>query len=93
MGAVHVRIADQVSKDLVAQVDKRANRACKISELQIRREEKVTASELAAVMAQFLGVLERELEPEVYYRVVPALRRVTVGERALAPPEEERDAS
>ena len=34
-------------------------------------------SELAAVMAQFLGVLEKELEPAVYHQVLPELRRVT----------------
>jgi len=69
--------ADQLARDLLAQVDKRANRACKLTELQLRREEKVTASELTAVMAQFLGVLERELEPAVYHQVLPELRRVT----------------
>ena len=62
-----------------AQVDRRAARACKIDELGLRRQEKITASELAAVFKQFLDVLQRELEPEVYFRVVPVLRQVTVG--------------
>ena len=31
--------AGQLAKDLVAQVEKRANRACKVTELQLRREE------------------------------------------------------
>ena len=69
--------ADQVAYDLVAQVDRRAARACKIDELGLRRQEKVTVSELGAVFKQFLDVLQRELEPETYYRIVPVLRKVT----------------
>ncbi len=69
--------ADQVARDLVAQVDRRAARACKIDELGLRRQEKITATELAAVFKQFLDVLERELEPAMYHQVLPELRRVT----------------
>lgn len=59
------------------------NRPCKTAELEIRREEKVTASELAAVFRQWLGVLERELEPTAYYRVLPGLRAATTGRVGL----------
>ena len=69
-------------------MDRRANRECKLTELQLRREEKVTVSEMAAVFRQFLDALEKELEPEVYHRIVPVLRRVTVGRGTLASPEE-----
>lgn len=69
--------ADQVSTDLVAQLDRRANRTCKVTELAIRREEKVTVSEIAAIFRQWLDVLERGLEPEVYFRLVPELRKVS----------------
>ena len=71
--------ADQLARDLVGQVDRRAARACKLVELEIRREEKVTVSELAAVFRQWLEVLERELEQPEYYRVLPKLRAVTSG--------------
>lgn len=74
--------ADQVSTDLAAQVDRRANRACKVTELEIRREEKVTVSEIAAIFRQWLDVLEKSLEPEVYFRLVPELRKVS---EAVAP--------
>ncbi len=75
--------AAQVSRDLVAQVDKRAARASRMSELALRRQEKVTMDDLAAVLRQFLDVLEDELEPTVYLRVVPMLRKVTQGPKSL----------
>lgn len=75
--------ADQVARDLVAQVDKRANRACRVNEIEVRRSEKVTQDQLVAVLREFLAVLERELEPAVYFRLVPALRRVVDEPRAL----------
>jgi len=72
--------ADQLAADLVAHVDRRANRACRVTELALRREEKVTGSEIAAIFRSWLGVLERNLEPQVYFRLVPELRKVsTVG--------------
>jgi len=69
--------ADQLAADLVAHVDRRANRACRITELAMRREEKVTVSEIAAIFRSWLGVLEAALEPEVYFRLVPELRKVS----------------
>ena len=69
--------ADQVAADLVAHVDRRANRACRVAELAQRREEKVTVGELAAVFRRWLEVLEHNLDPHVYFQLVPELRRVT----------------
>lgn len=77
--------ADQVAKDLVAQVDKRANRACKLTELQLRREEKITVSQMAVVFRGFLDLLEQRLDPETYHGLIPDLRRVAVGGRVLDP--------
>ncbi len=76
--------AAQVSHDLVAQVDKRAARASKMSELALRRQEKVTMDDLTAVLRQFLDVLEEELEPTVYLRLVPLLRKVTQEPMSLS---------
>ena len=67
--------ADQARQD----AERRANRACRIGELELKREEKMTVAELAAVFGQWLAVLERVLEPTVYCEVLPELRRVTVG--------------
>ena len=61
-----------------------------MNELELRREEKITASELAAVFGQFLEILERELEPRTYFALVPLLRRATaipVLPQALQEPE------
>ena len=73
----HGATLEQVTRDLVNQVDRRANRACKIGELEIRREEKITARELAAVFGQWLGILEQKLDRRAFYGVLPELRRVT----------------
>ena len=58
-------------------MDRRANRACRVTEIALRREERVTVSEIAAIFRWWLAVLERNLEPQVYFRVVPELRKVT----------------
>ena len=75
----HGATIDQLTNDLVANVERRANRACRIGELELKREEKMTVAELAAVFGQWLAVLERLLEPTVYCEVLPELRRVTAG--------------
>ncbi len=72
---------DQVARDLLANVDRRAARACKLTEIEVRRDEKVTVSELAAVFKQWLSILEAQLEPQAYHRVLPELRKVTVASR------------
>ncbi len=71
--------ADQVTNDVVANVNRRANRACRIGELELRRQERLSPNELAAIFRQWLTVLEKLLEPTVYFAVLPELRRVTVG--------------
>ena len=74
--------ASQVAQDLVATVDKRAARANRMSELKLRREEKLTVCEVAAVLKQFLDILQQQLEPRVYLKVLPQLRRITAGSEA-----------
>ena len=59
--------ADQVANDLVANVERRANRACRIGELELRKQEKLPPYELAAIFRQWLAVLEGKLEPAVYF--------------------------
>ncbi len=83
--------AEQVSADLLAHVDRRAARACKLTEIEIRRAEKVSVDELAAIFKQGLGVLERELEPVVYYKLIPALRNATTTRLSLDSVGEEED--
>ena len=68
---------DQVSSDLMVYLDKRAARANKMDELALRREEKVTTTELALIFKSWLEVLEGELEPAAYFKVVEKLRRAT----------------
>ena len=63
----------------VPNLERRANRACRIGELEIRRQERLSPNELAAIFRQWLAVLEKLLEPTVYFAVLPELRRVTVG--------------
>ncbi len=60
-------------------VERRANRATRVSELDLKRAEKVTPSELAAVFWSWLEVLEGALESSTYARVLPELRRVSSG--------------
>ncbi len=73
---------DQMASDLVVQIERRANRACRISEVELKKEEKITPSELAALFRSWLAVLEKGLEPAVYFAVLPELRRATAGQGA-----------
>lgn len=68
---------DQVSSDLMVYLDRRAARANKMSELALRREEKVTTTELALIFKSWLEVLEKELEQVTYFGLVEKLRRAT----------------
>ncbi len=70
---------DQIAGDLIANLERRANRAVRIGELELKRAEKVTVDELTAVLREFLGILERSLEPKIYHSLLPELRRVTGG--------------
>ena len=45
-------------------------------------------SEIAAIFRQWLDVLEKSLEPEVYFRLVPELRAVS-GVGVAAPSDAE----
>jgi hypothetical protein len=72
---------DQAARDLMAYLDKRAARANKMSELELRREEKVTVSEVAVIFAQWLEVLEKGLDPVIYFKLVEDLRRVTTTQQ------------
>jgi hypothetical protein len=69
--------ADVAMEQLFEHIERRANRACKVQEVELKREEVLTAAELAAVLGQWLGALRGVLEPVVYLRVLPALRKVT----------------
>ncbi len=71
---------DQIASDLIANLERRANRAVRIGELELKRAEKVTVEELTAVLRDFLGILERSLEPSLYHSLLPELRKVTGGQ-------------
>ncbi|MCP4004538.1 MAG: hypothetical protein GY725_10115 [bacterium] len=77
----HGASVDQIANDLIASLERRANRAVRIGELELRRSEKVTVEEMAVVLREFLGVLERSLDPGVYHSVLPELRQVTTARR------------
>ena len=76
---------DQTVADLLTQVDKRANRANKAAELALRREEKVTVSELAALFKSWIDIIRSELGEAEYLRVLPSLRRATTARGIEAP--------
>lgn len=68
---------DQLARDLMAYADKRAARANKMDELALRREEKVTVSEVAAIFSRWLGVLEQHLDQALFLKIQEELRHVT----------------
>ncbi len=72
---------DQIASDLIANLERRANRAVRIGELELKRAEKVTVDDLTAVLREFLSILERSLEPQVYHGLLPELRGVMAGQR------------
>lgn len=81
---------DQLASDLMTYVDKRAARANKADELALRREEKITVSEVAAIFAQWLQVLEKRLDQRMYLEVVEDLRLITDSQRIpIGQPEDE----
>lgn len=75
--------AAQVVEDLMGHVDKRANRAHAMNVLEVRKEEKVTVSELTSIFAAWVKLLEERLEPRVFFGLVPELRRLTLDHRRL----------
>ncbi|MCP4036593.1 MAG: hypothetical protein GY733_06625, partial [bacterium] len=75
---------DQLANDLIANLERRANRAVRIGELELKRSEKVTFEEMTVVLREFLGVLEQSLEPQVYHGLLPQLRKVTSARRIEA---------
>jgi hypothetical protein len=75
---------DQAIRDLMEYIDKRANRALRVVEVDVRREERVTATELASMFAVMIQTLEQKLEPKTFYAVLPALRQ-TAMQRYLPP--------
>ncbi len=75
---------DQIATDLVLNVERRANRACRIGDLELKKAEKVSAAELGVVFRSWLDVLEKALELDVYARVLPELRRATVGQPVMS---------
>lgn len=81
---------DQTVGDLLTHVDKRANRANKAAELELRKEEKITVSEVALLFKSWLDAIRSELGEEMYLQIVPTLRRITVA-RGIVKPEEGDD--
>lgn len=83
---------DAAVNDLLRHVDRRADRAHKINELEARREEKLTAREVAVLFARIVEVLREKLEPRQFALVVPHLQRLTQEVRLpVAGSAEERD--
>lgn len=71
---------DQVNGELMKALDRRAARATKVDELNLRKEEKVTPTEIAAIFGQWLEVLEAGVDQPTYLRLVEKLRQVTAAQ-------------
>lgn len=75
--------ADQVRRDLLFEVERRARTAAKMSELELKRETKLTEAEVAAAFGAFVGVLQQRLDVEVLRTLIPELRKVLPAPRLL----------
>lgn len=75
-GATH----DQATRDLIDKLDRRANRAHKINELEVRREEKITVSEMGIIFARLIEVLKAQLDVHTFHRLIPELRKLVAAE-------------
>ena len=75
-GATH----DQATRDLIDKLDRRANRAHKINELEVRREEKVTVTEVGIIFARLIEMLKAQLDVHTFHRLVPELQKLVAAE-------------
>jgi hypothetical protein len=83
---------DSAVNDLMKHVDRRADRAHKINELEVRRDEKLSAREVGTLFAQVIEILRERLEHRQYAAVLPHLQRLTEQARlTVAGSAEERD--
>ena len=64
-------------------VDRRAERLRRIRETQIREDQVVTMRDMALIFAAWVDVLEREIAPEDFLRIIPTLQEVS-GMRSSA---------
>jgi hypothetical protein len=74
--------ADQLAADLVAHVDRRANRACRNAELALRRGEPKRGSpspRSPRPSASGWGCWSGPWSPRCIFRLVPELRKVTTA--------------
>lgn len=58
----HATIADDVDAELMRHVDRRAVRAHRINELEVKRDATVGPAELTAIFGSWIQVLSGELE-------------------------------
>jgi len=67
---------DQARGELMDQLERRSRCSARLSDLELRREQRLTEGEVAAQLGAFLGVLQRVLEPQVLHRLMPELEAV-----------------
>jgi len=86
--------SDQARRELMEQLERRSRCSARLSDLEIKRDQRLTEREVAAQMGAFLGVLQRVLEPQVLHRLMPELEAVlpvparVVEARAIESPED-----
>ena len=66
--------ADEVAEDLVRHVDRRAARAHRINELEVKRDQVVSLSELTMVFASWVEALREQLDDATFRQVLPKLK-------------------
>ena len=74
--------ASQVAKDLLVEVDRRASRAHRMNELEVRKLERVSVTEVVRIFEAWVLVLETHVDATTMGRLVPQLRSV-VEQRGL----------
>lgn len=73
--------ADEVAEDLVRHVDRRAARAHKINELEVRRDQTVSLAELTVVFAGWIEALRETLDDAAFRKVLPRLQALANAPR------------
>jgi len=66
----------QVVSDLIVHVDRRAGRAHRINELEVRRDASVSLNELTLVFGRWIEALREKLDAQTFQGILPTLRQL-----------------
>ncbi len=65
---------DQARRELMEQLERRTRCSAKLTEIELKREQKLTQAEVVAQIGVFIGVLQTRLEPVVMQKLLPYLQ-------------------